>query len=53
MAKKSRYVIMRDAFDNTYTLDTKIVRNIGSCVKYTMTWDAFVARPEKPSKESS
>lgn len=53
MAERTRYVIMRDAFDQTYTLDTKMVRNIGARVKYTMTWDAFVRRPEKASKESS
>lgn len=50
MAKRTRYIVSCDAFNNPYVLDTKKVRNSGPRVKYTMTWDAFLARPKKAAK---
>ncbi|MBB4230043.1 hypothetical protein GGD56_003894 [Rhizobium mongolense] len=48
--KRTRYIVKRDAFNNGYTFDTKKVRIRTPRVKYTMSWDAFVSRPEKQEK---
>lgn len=44
MAKKTRYIVSRDAFDNPYVFDTKI-EITETHTKYTVSWDAFVGRP--------
>lgn len=46
MAKKSRYIILHDAFANAYTFDTKPVRSRRRRLKLTVTWDAFENIPE-------
>lgn len=48
--KRTRYIVMRDAFNNEYAFDTKKVRIRSPRAKCIMSWDAFVARPEKQAK---